>query len=120
MEWVLSDLSEVYQLIFAFPKLKYIKCSADRFFISVLLAIATDEQFRTIEYFVINHNCTLISYTLELFYLILRVITFFEDKGYLDGDRWEGLISDYLPEVEEFHLEYHQQIDPESGYLTDF
>ncbi|CAF5098285.1 unnamed protein product, partial [Rotaria sp. Silwood1] len=30
---------------------------------------------------------------------VLCVITIFENKDYLDGDRWERLISDYLPEI---------------------
>ncbi|CAF3421871.1 unnamed protein product [Rotaria sp. Silwood1] len=174
--WALRDLSEVYRLIFTLSKLKYIKCSAESTTISNSLPIATNEQFSTIEYFIINHDCgfnelcTLISYTpqlchlnlmnlskshsnneiilpvsfsnltylsiemayitfdeLEMFIIetecnlkVLRIITFFADQNYLDGDRWEELISNYLLELEEFYLEYYQDIDPESGSLTDF
>ncbi|CAF1495928.1 unnamed protein product, partial [Rotaria sordida] len=172
----LRDLNEVYRLIFALPKLKYIKISAEPTIISISLPIATNEQFSTIEYFVINHDCTLnvlctlISYTpqlchlnlmnlfenysnneiilpiifsnltylsiqvadirfdeLEMFIIetkcnlkLLRLITFSEDRDYFDDDRWEELILNYLIELEEFYLEYHQQIDPESGSLTNF
>jgi hypothetical protein len=176
MRWTLSDLTEIYRLIFALPKLKYIKFSAEGSFASVSLPMATNEQFNTIEYFVINHDCnfnqfcTLISYTpqlrhlslmdlserhskneiilpvsfsnlkylsiqmagitfndLEIFIIetecnlkVLRVSTSSEDRDYLDADRWEELILNYLFELEEFYLEYRQTIDPESGSVTGF
>ncbi|CAF3308809.1 unnamed protein product [Rotaria sp. Silwood2] len=80
-EWTSTDLSEVYRLILALPKLKYANISADSSINSILLPIATDEQISTIEYLIINHDCTfnelciLLSYTPKLYRLNLMTLT---------------------------------------------
>jgi hypothetical protein len=176
VQYRFSDLTEVYRLIFALPKLKYIKCSANEHFTLVSLPIANDKQFSTIEYLIINHECTfntlctLISYTPQLRYLslndlsesdsdneytlsvhysnlrylsiemcnitfddletfiinmkcnlkVLRVISCCDYNDYIDGHRWEQLIANYLSNLKKFSLEYRQDVDPESGSLSNF
>jgi len=77
IQYTFCDLSEVYQLIFTLPKLKYFKCSANEDLTSISLAIANHGQFSTIKHFVINHECTfntlciLISYTPQICHLSL-------------------------------------------------
>lgn len=74
----LSDLTEVYQLVFSLPKLKHLTISTSNTALDGLsLPIATEDQFTTIEYFSIDHDCrldeliTLISYTPDLYHLKL-------------------------------------------------
>ncbi len=67
--------------------------------------------FNDLEIFIIETECNL---------KVLRVSTSSEDRDYLDADRWEELILNYLFELEEFYLEYRQTIDPESGSVTGF
>ncbi|CAF3657542.1 unnamed protein product [Rotaria sp. Silwood1] len=136
-----DDLTEVYRLIFVLPKLKYMKCSARGTVLSMSLPIAKKERLTNIEYLVINHSCTfnqvstIISYTPELYHLnlmksydnyfnnemilpmnlfILRATRLYE-RDYLDADRWQQLIEDYLPDLEEFYLQYHEKVDPEAA-----
>ncbi|CAF1045069.1 unnamed protein product [Rotaria sordida] len=77
IQYAVRDLTEVYQLIFILPKLKYLKCSANEHFTSISLPIANHGQFSTIKHLVINHECTfntlciLISYTPQLYHLSL-------------------------------------------------
>ncbi|CAF1134371.1 unnamed protein product [Rotaria sordida] len=53
------ELSEIYYLIFALPKLIYIKCSPSEVGGAISLPIATNQKSSTIEYIVIDHFCTL-------------------------------------------------------------
>src|SRR5262249_41034517 len=64
-----------------------------------------------LEMFIIETECNL---------KVLRIMFQTDDKDYLDSDRWEELILNYLPHLKDFYLQYYEQIDPESGYLTDF
>jgi hypothetical protein len=67
-----NELSDIYELIFALPKLKYFKCSAKDTDINVSLPFALKNQSSTIEYLIINHSCTfnelevILSYTPQL------------------------------------------------------
>ncbi|CAF4723739.1 unnamed protein product [Rotaria sp. Silwood2] len=67
-----TELSDIYQLIFALPKLKYLKCSAEDSDINVSLPFSLKGQFSTIEYLIINHSCSfnelsaILSYTPQL------------------------------------------------------
>ncbi len=78
----LNDLSDVYRLIFALPKLKYAKCSANDSGIPVLLPMSTDERFNPIESLIIDHTCTykelfaILSYTSEVRYLKFQHVDF--------------------------------------------
>ncbi|CAF3831795.1 unnamed protein product [Rotaria sp. Silwood1] len=45
---------------------------------------------------------------------VLRITRLYE-RDYLDADRWQQLIEDYLPDLEEFYLKYHEKIDPEAA-----
>jgi hypothetical protein len=38
---------------------------------------------------------------------VLHVIFQSDDYDYLDADRWEQLITKYLPELEKFYLDFH-------------
>lgn len=40
-----------------------------------------------------------------------------DDYDYLDDNRWEYFISNYLPKLDNFHLNYDQTIDPEGSFL---
>ncbi|CAF4226281.1 unnamed protein product [Rotaria sp. Silwood2] len=53
-----DELSEIYCLIFALPKLIYIKCSPMESIVAVSLPIATNQKSSTIEYIVVDHCCT--------------------------------------------------------------
>jgi hypothetical protein len=76
-QWVLDleTLSDIYQLIFALPKLKFIEFDTDigsTSAASLPLSIATDKQFSSIKHLYIHHSCdmnelfTIMSYTPEL------------------------------------------------------
>ncbi|CAF4459519.1 unnamed protein product [Rotaria sp. Silwood2] len=70
-----TELSDIYQLIFALPKLKYLKCSAEDSDINVSLPFSLKGQFSTIEYLIINHSCSfnelsaILTYTRQLRHL---------------------------------------------------
>ncbi|CAF4253819.1 unnamed protein product, partial [Adineta steineri] len=171
-----SNLSKVYRSIFMLPKLKYVKYLADECAASVSLPFATNEQLSSIEYFFIDHSCTikelciLTSYTPQIRHLkmtnlsenysihemispislinltyisiesctitfdefemfitqtecnlkVLRINIHSDDTDYLDDHRWEQLISEYLPKLKKFYVEYFQDIDPESGCSIDY
>ena len=40
---------------------------------------------------------------------VLRVINRFEDVAYLHADRWERLITQYIPHLRKFNFEFHKQ-----------
>jgi hypothetical protein len=158
------NLGCVYRLIFNLPKLKYSKLSSKRLITTIPLPIATDKQFSTIEYLIIDHYCTLtelitiLSYTPRLSHLIckqrlqssrfierqvlsqisnlthisihcclwfdeleiliknissqlqeLRIGTY-RDSAYLDADRWEQLITQFMPRLRLFKFKYIQKI----------
>ena len=82
-----------------FPNLKYLsieKCGI---------------TFDDLETFIRKSECNL---------KVLRIISCSDNNDYIDGDRWEQLIVNYLPELKKFYLEYLEDIDPESGSLSDF
>ncbi|CAF5061595.1 unnamed protein product [Rotaria sp. Silwood1] len=66
------QLTDIYQLIFALPKLKYLKFSTEDSDINISLPFSLKNQFSTIEYLIINHSCTfnelsaILSYTPQL------------------------------------------------------
>ncbi|CAF3718449.1 unnamed protein product [Rotaria sp. Silwood1] len=68
----LIDLTDIYRIILSLPVLKYYKFMTNKPYLSVLLSMATNEQFNTIEHLVIDHHCTfeelsmITSYTPEL------------------------------------------------------
>ncbi|CAF1191434.1 unnamed protein product [Rotaria sordida] len=70
----LTDLSDVYQLGFALPILKYFKIKSEDWIVSLPFA-TTNQQFSTVKYLVIDHYCTfdqlatILSYTPELCHL---------------------------------------------------
>ncbi|CAF4288003.1 unnamed protein product, partial [Adineta steineri] len=174
--WASSNLSKFYRLIFMLPKLKYVKYSDHDCAAGVSLPSATNKQLSSIEYFFIDHDCTidqlciLTSYTPQVRHLkitnlsendsinemilpislinltyisielctitfdkfemfikqtecnleVLRIITHIDDRDYLDDNRWEQLISEYLHKLKKFYVEYVQDIDPESGCSIDY
>ncbi|CAF4965151.1 unnamed protein product [Rotaria sp. Silwood1] len=75
---VKEKINDIYQLIFVLPKLKYYRISFSDKPHSITLPIAMNNQFSPIEYFVIDHYCslnelvTLISYTTQLRRLTLH------------------------------------------------
>jgi hypothetical protein len=64
-----------------------------------------DLMLDKLEIFIVETGCNL---------KVLRVITSYE-RHYLDSDQWEQLIIDYLPDLEEFYLQYYEVVDPEAG-----
>ncbi|CAF4999908.1 unnamed protein product, partial [Rotaria sp. Silwood1] len=64
-----DELSEIYCLIFALPKLIYIKCSPIEVGVGISLPIATNQKSNTIEYIVIDHVCTLDEFCAILSYI---------------------------------------------------
>ncbi|CAF2946768.1 unnamed protein product [Rotaria sp. Silwood2] len=67
-----KELSNIYQIVFNFPMLNYYKLSLFVAEASYPLSIATNEQFSTIKYLIIDHCCsfdeliTILSYTPQL------------------------------------------------------
>ncbi|CAF1262755.1 unnamed protein product [Rotaria sp. Silwood1] len=43
---------------------------------------------------------------------VLRVITRSYERDCLDADRWQEFITNYLPDLEKFYLQYHEKVDP--------
>jgi hypothetical protein len=66
--------------------------------------------FDDLEMFIRKSECNL---------KVLRVISCSDSDDYIDSDRWEQLIINYLPELKEFYLEYRQDIYPESESLSN-
>jgi hypothetical protein len=162
----LKVFHDMYSLIFNLPILKYIKISSEAYEPFIPLPIATNNQFSSIEYLIINHSCSLndlisiLSYTHRLNHLtcrelirsnenitqkatinlpnltyisilecylifdilepfikkissqlqVLRINTYWY-ASYLDANRWERLISEYMPYLREFSLQHHEFID---------
>jgi hypothetical protein len=44
---------------------------------------------------------------------VLRVVTLSPDSDYFNADRWEELITEYLPQLEKLYFQYNKQLDPE-------
>ncbi|CAF1148178.1 unnamed protein product [Rotaria sp. Silwood1] len=90
-----------HELIFSFscPNLTYL---------AIEMAYIRFDEF---EMFIMKTKCNLKD---------LHINALSEDRDYLDSNRWEKLICNYLIELKEFYLEYRQAIDPESGSITDF
>ncbi|CAF4058320.1 unnamed protein product [Adineta steineri] len=159
-----KDISDIYRLIFSLPTLKYNKISLEELNyeyddineINISLPVGIpNQQFSTIEYFVINHECTLdelifiLCHTPQLRHFIcgnllkadqnvedeqiptlsylkhIRIDCCYLDfndferfikkvspqlqrlhikpnfsKAYLDADRWERLITNYIPHLD--------------------
>jgi hypothetical protein len=72
ISYTLNDLTDVYRLVFALSKLKYLKCSASDINTLISLPLSSKTQTSPIEYFLIDHYCTLnelsilLSYTPQL------------------------------------------------------
>ncbi|CAF1491711.1 unnamed protein product [Rotaria sordida] len=162
----LKDLSNIYQIIFNLPMLNYYKLSFSSLESFIPISRATNDQFSSIKYLVIDHCCTLdeliniISYTpqlcrltceevnestknivkdtlntifslthifiakcyaqfdeLETFLtnvspqLEVLCINTFKDVNYLDANRWEQIISQYLLYLNTFEFQYEEFID---------
>ncbi|CAF0894955.1 unnamed protein product [Adineta steineri] len=159
-----KDISNIYRLIFSLPTLKYNKISLEELNyeyddineINISLPVGIpNQQFSTIEYFVINHECAfdelifILCHTPQLRHLIcgnllqteqnvedeqiptlsylkhIRIDCCYLDfndferfikkvspqlqrlrikpnfnKAYLDADRWERLITNYIPHLD--------------------
>jgi len=62
----ISDIDDIYQIIFSFPCLKYNQLSFwkepdwmfDFIFMNPFATVAFNQQYSTIEYLIINHSCT--------------------------------------------------------------
>ncbi|CAF1531854.1 unnamed protein product, partial [Adineta steineri] len=72
-------------------------------------------------------SCTITFDEFEMFitqtecnFKVLRINIHSDDIDHLDDHRWEQLISEYLPKLKKFYLEYFQDIDPESGCTIDY
>ncbi|CAF3442224.1 unnamed protein product [Rotaria socialis] len=92
--FTLGELSDIYQLIFALPKLKSVEFSTDIFDDSnstLPLLIATNEQFSGIKRLYIGHACSfkelfsIISYTPELCRLKLSYASDDDDEAYTEN-----------------------------------
>jgi hypothetical protein len=76
-----KDFRDMYRLIFNLPVLKYMKFSSEVYEPLIPLSIATNDQFSTIEYLIIDHSCSLkdlisiVSYTSRLSRLTCRELT---------------------------------------------
>ncbi|CAF4787352.1 unnamed protein product, partial [Rotaria sp. Silwood2] len=81
-----KEISNVYQIIFNLPMLKYYKLSFFAFESSIPLSVATNQQFSGIKYLVMDHSCTLneliaiLSYTHQLCRLTCEQIDESEDN----------------------------------------
>lgn len=77
-DYQVDDLGEIYQLIFNLPVLKYNTLVSEEWTPWISLPISDNNQYSTIEYMTINHNCCLdqllmlLSYTPQLRRLIFR------------------------------------------------
>jgi hypothetical protein len=73
--YYLKDLTEVYRIILALPKLRYCKMSISYSDLCISLPLSADEQLRPLQYLIIDHYCTfnelstILSYTSQLRYL---------------------------------------------------
>ncbi|CAF1429446.1 unnamed protein product [Rotaria magnacalcarata] len=167
----LEELSDIYQLIFALPKLKSVEFSIDIFDNSnstLPLSIATNEQFSGIKRLYLDQGTnfkelfSIVSYTPELCHLklshaeendndepstanvlpisLLKLIDFsidryemrfdgfqwfiknifwklkvlyinfeYEDMKCFDGNRWEQLIRQHLPQLKNIYLTYDER-----------
>ncbi len=68
-------------------------------------------RFSEFEIFISHLDCDL---------KVLRMTTLCGDTNYFDDDRWEEFIFDYMPQLEEFYFQYHDELDHESDYRTYF
>ncbi|CAF1493698.1 unnamed protein product [Rotaria sordida] len=72
---VLKDLTDIYRTILTLPMLKFFKFSIGGPNLSISLPMITNKQFSTIEYLLLDHDCTrnelsnIISYTPKLRHL---------------------------------------------------
>ncbi|CAF0908240.1 unnamed protein product [Rotaria sordida] len=78
----------------------------DLFRLTYLSIKMCDIMLDELELFIAETGCNL---------KVLRIITHSHERDYLDADQWQELIEDYLPDLEEFYLQYHEKVDPEAA-----
>jgi hypothetical protein len=64
-----------------------------------------DIYFGELELFIGETGCNL---------KVLRITRLYE-RDYLDADQWQQLIEDYLPDLEKFYLQFHDEVNPEAA-----
>jgi hypothetical protein len=75
--------------------------------LSNLTSIIMDTHYMTFD----ELECLISNLDCEL--KVLRVITLSPDSDYFNADRWEELITEYLPQLEKLYFQYNKQLDPE-------
>ncbi|CAF1019152.1 unnamed protein product [Adineta steineri] len=111
----LQDLTNIYQLVLALPKLKYYKCYLVCSIESISIPMAINEQFNTIEYLNLSHSFTfdelsaILSYTPSLRHLkfsseinLTRSFAIILPKTLLNLSYESNLISPTFDETETF------------------
>ena len=63
-----AELTDIYQLIFSLPKLRYLKCSANNTDSSIPFPLALTTPLSTIEHLVIHHSASFHELSALLFY----------------------------------------------------
>ena len=161
----LRDISNVYQLIFALPSIKFLEVKTNTVIKTIDLTMPTPERYSQIEYLVVKHQCStdnllaLLSYTPRLRRLACQCITetemntrredttaiptlarisigewhadfdrleafltkisselecltikCFEPVEFLNAERWERIITQYLPRLSRLNLTYKESI----------
>jgi hypothetical protein len=116
---VFKNSNKIYRLIFALPMLTFHEVAFINNNRPVTLAMATKLTYLSIygifipfdqlEMFIKNIHCLL---------KVLHIITRSEDITYLDADRWERLISQNLPQLEEFQFQYYEETNERNTSLT--
>ena len=95
-----DELGDVYQILFRLPFLKYLKIDLTEYEQSnIVIPIAVDGQFSSIEYLIIEHHCSLneltdlMSYTPRLSHLSLICIYLDESDGEINSEVLKKLMN---------------------------
>ncbi|CAF0794451.1 unnamed protein product [Adineta steineri] len=126
-----DDLTQLYQLVFTLPKLKYFKCISEIRTLCYLSSKINDKQLSNLEYLYCDHTCTINELSTIIPYLPkLRSLSFYpitlnnlkllinenlevlsldfayEDIEYFDAYLWESFILKYLPKLEKTYFTF--------------
>ncbi|CAF3887774.1 unnamed protein product [Rotaria sordida] len=114
----IQNKNNFYYSIFRLSTLKYCKLSFESYIRAKPLLISSNE-YSSIEHLIIHNESTLDEFRIVLSYLpqlrrlywnklfeILRISTSF-DRSYFDANRWERLISSYMPYLRIFDIQHN-------------
>jgi hypothetical protein len=109
------SLNDLVRILSYTPRLKRLTCkelirSNENIAREIILNLSNLTHIRISECYVIFDKLETFIKQISSQLQVLRINTYW-DVTYLDADRWEQLISEYIPQLQEFYLQHHEFTD---------